>query len=155
MYALSGHPWTRHLKGLVRMNYVAFVSGFLHLALISASFLHPWVVVRRGIRVHPSTRHHSGCFCIVAGVSSAGGVFTYRVLFARFFPLLSDVYVEPNGIAGSYGQSICQFLRNSRLPPAAAPAYPPPAVWEGGPTEVLICISLMLVKTRKLVKNYR
>ena len=59
--------------------------------------------------IHSSVDRHPGCFHVLAIVNSAGMHIGVHVSLSL---LVSLVCMPSSGIAGSYGSSICSFLRN-------------------------------------------
>ena len=69
------------------------------------------VVYIHHIFIYSSVDRHLGCFHVLAIVNSAVMNIGVHVPFlVRFF--VFPGYMPRNGIAGSYGSSICRFLRN-------------------------------------------
>ena len=59
--------------------------------------------------IHSSVDGHLGCFHVLAIVNSAA---MNIVVHDSFWVMLFSGYMPSSGIAGSYGSSICSFLRN-------------------------------------------
>ena len=59
--------------------------------------------------IHSSVDRHLGCFHVLAIINSAVMNIGVHVSLSI---LVSLVYMPSSGIAGSYGSSICNFLRN-------------------------------------------
>ena len=62
-----------------------------------------------GFLIHSSADGHLCCFHVLAIINSAGMNIGVHVFLSI---LVSSVCMPSSGIAGSYGSSICSFLRN-------------------------------------------
>ena len=59
--------------------------------------------------MHSSAGGHTGCFHVLAVVNSAA---VNTEVHVSLSVLLSSVCMPSSGIAGSFGSSVCSFLRN-------------------------------------------
>ena len=65
--------------------------------------------MRHSFLIHSSADGHLGCFHVLAIINSVAMNIGVHVSLSV---LVSSVYMPSSGIAGSYGGSICNFLRN-------------------------------------------